>query len=155
MQFLEGLDHCCQFDMVKSPCLQVLPPGFEGKESKLRQHAANSLRRWSARTRIDYSSCSQHSCTFIFLMVAPLGMVCGYRATSFGVAFGPLVAPEAVFSVEHSGANYSSIHSRRARSSRSSTGQGHLGSRHLGIMGLNGCSKFRNLAFEPFKIVCF
>jgi hypothetical protein len=30
-----------------------------------------------------------------------------------------------------------------------------MGSRHLGIIGLNGCFEFRNQAFELFQIVCF
>ena len=33
--------------------------------------------------------------------------------------------------------------------------QGRMGSSHLGIMGLNGCSEFRNQALELFQIACF
>jgi len=32
--------------------------------------------------------------------------------------------------------------------------QGRMGSRHLGIMGLNGCFEFRNQAPEPFQMAC-
>ena len=33
--------------------------------------------------------------------------------------------------------------------------KGRLGSRHLGVMGFNGCFEFRNQASELFQIVCF